>query len=368
MPTTLRQPCSSTASPSSPGRRSGRPPRCGSEPARRRSCSASTRHSSASGFEHGVNPVSAEGLAGASAILAPGREAPVFAMKTTLKRGVGRATRATATARCSSRRGRSRPSRSTASRSRRSGATQLARARDSRLGARRASSSAPPGVAGGAYLYAARVGRRCRAAQRRREGDGEEARPPVAGAARNGPRDRLRPPCERGEGRAVALRHAHAHPRQPEDRDDLAALLPARPAAPRSSARARPRTSTKINAAYADCGSRGTLDTVRKLTGVPVNYLITVNFRGFTQVVDKLGGIWMDVDRRYYNNNSGPSGYATINLQPGYQKLNGYQALDVRPLPAHGQRPLPQRSPAELRPGIEGSGAHQLLADASCRR
>jgi LCP family protein required for cell wall assembly len=81
---------------------------------------------------------------------------------------------------------------------------------------------------------------------------------------------------------------------------------------------------TKINAAYAACGSRGTLDTVRKLTGVPVNYLITVNFRGFTQVVDKLGGIWMDIDRRYYNNNGL---YSAVNLQPGYQKLNGYQAL-----------------------------------------
>ena len=36
----------------------------------------------------------------------------------------------------------------------------------------------------------------------------------------------------------------------------------------------------------------------------------------------------MDVDRRYFNDQGGPSGYATINLQPGYQKLNGYQALD----------------------------------------
>ena len=53
-----------------------------------------------------------------------------------------------------------------------------------------------------------------------------------------------------------------------------------------------------------------------------------MNFRGFTQVVDKLGGIWMDVDRRYLNTHSGPTGYATINLQPGYQRLNGYQALD----------------------------------------
>ena len=61
---------------------------------------------------------------------------------------------------------------------------------------------------------------------------------------------------------------------------------------------------------------------------MPVNYLITVNFRGFTQVVDKLGGMWMDIDRRYYNSHSGPTGYATINLQPGYQKLGGSQALD----------------------------------------
>jgi LCP family protein required for cell wall assembly len=85
---------------------------------------------------------------------------------------------------------------------------------------------------------------------------------------------------------------------------------------------------TKINAAFAACGSRGTLATVRKLTGVPINYLITVNFSGFIQVVDKLGGIWMDVDRRYLNTHSGPTGYATINLQPGYQKLTGSQALD----------------------------------------
>ena len=84
----------------------------------------------------------------------------------------------------------------------------------------------------------------------------------------------------------------------------------------------------KINAAYSDCGAQGTLETVRKLTGVPINYIITVNFRGFRQLVDRLGGVWMDVDRRYYNNQGGPSGYAKINLQPGYQRLTGLRALD----------------------------------------
>jgi LCP family protein required for cell wall assembly len=90
----------------------------------------------------------------------------------------------------------------------------------------------------------------------------------------------------------------------------------------------KPPFGARINNAYATCGTKGTLETVRKLTGVPVNYLITVNFRGFRQLVDAIGGIWMDVDRRYFNDRSGEFGFATINLFPGYQKLGGYQALD----------------------------------------
>jgi len=84
----------------------------------------------------------------------------------------------------------------------------------------------------------------------------------------------------------------------------------------------------KINSAYTYCGPQGTLQTVRGLTNLDVNYLITVDFHGFKQIVDRLGGIYMDVDRRYLNTHSGPYGYATINLQPGYQLLSGQQALD----------------------------------------
>jgi LCP family protein required for cell wall assembly len=84
----------------------------------------------------------------------------------------------------------------------------------------------------------------------------------------------------------------------------------------------------KINAAFSYCGEEGTVETVKTLTGVDLNYLVTVNFRGFRQMVDKMDGIWMDVDRRYYNDRGGPYGYAKINLQPGYQLLTGYKALD----------------------------------------
>jgi LCP family protein required for cell wall assembly len=92
-----------------------------------------------------------------------------------------------------------------------------------------------------------------------------------------------------------------------------------------------PAWTGRINEAYAYCGPRGTLATVKNLTGVPINYMITVNFRAFTNIVDKLDGVYMDVDRRYFNDNSGASAgstYATIDLKPGYQHLNGRQALD----------------------------------------
>src|SRR5690242_2234018 len=88
--------------------------------------------------------------------------------------------------------------------------------------------------------------------------------------------------------------------------------------------------SGRINSAYAICGPSGSLETVRRLTGLPINYLIRVNFLGFIGVVNKLGGVWMDIDRRYYNKNVGTiqTDYANIDLQPGYQHMTGKQALD----------------------------------------
>jgi LCP family protein required for cell wall assembly len=87
-------------------------------------------------------------------------------------------------------------------------------------------------------------------------------------------------------------------------------------------------TTDRINTAFTSCGPTGTLNTVEKLTGIQVNYLITIDFHGFKLLVNKLHGVYMDVDRRYLNTVGGPGGYAKINLEPGYQRLNGEQALD----------------------------------------
>jgi len=89
-----------------------------------------------------------------------------------------------------------------------------------------------------------------------------------------------------------------------------------------------PPRVAKINEAFTDCGPRGTIETVRKLTGIPINYYATVDFRSFISVVNDVGGIYMDVDRRYFNDNQGGGeSYSAIDLQPGYQRLTGADAL-----------------------------------------
>jgi LCP family protein required for cell wall assembly len=89
-----------------------------------------------------------------------------------------------------------------------------------------------------------------------------------------------------------------------------------------------PYNQNRINSAWAECGSNGpvaVVDTMEHLTHLRLNYLITLDFHAFKQIVNRLHGVYMNVDRRYYNPLG--TGWSAINLQPGYQKLDGGQAL-----------------------------------------
>ena len=92
----------------------------------------------------------------------------------------------------------------------------------------------------------------------------------------------------------------------------------------------------RINAAYSFCGPAGTLETVRSLTNLPIHYLITVNFQGFRDIVDKLGGVWMDVDHRYYNPTGGDatrrstSGPATRSSRAGRRSTSSASGTRTR--------------------------------------
>ena len=84
--------------------------------------------------------------------------------------------------------------------------------------------------------------------------------------------------------------------------------------------------SDRINAAYTYGGAPLAVKTFKALTGLPVNHFIDVNFIGFVDIVDYLGGVYIDVDRQYYNNTA-YTGYASIDIKAGYQKLDGRNAL-----------------------------------------
>jgi len=88
-----------------------------------------------------------------------------------------------------------------------------------------------------------------------------------------------------------------------------------------------PDTRDRINAAFSFCGALGSVETVRALTGLPINYFITVNFKGFTQLVNNLGGVWLDIDHRYLCDATNCPGVSKINLLPGYQRVNASNAL-----------------------------------------
>jgi len=88
---------------------------------------------------------------------------------------------------------------------------------------------------------------------------------------------------------------------------------------------------TKINEAYSYGGPALTVKTVRRLLGIRINHVVNVNFGGFRRAVNRLGCVYVDVDRRYYHSNAGlppTEQYAEINIPAGYQKLCGKKSLD----------------------------------------
>ena len=91
-----------------------------------------------------------------------------------------------------------------------------------------------------------------------------------------------------------------------------------------------PPSTQKINAAYTLGGAKLAVKTVKQVLGVQINHVIDINFGGFKALVDYLGCIYVQVDRRYYHSNLGlglGQTYDEINIQPGYQKLCGENAL-----------------------------------------
>jgi LCP family protein required for cell wall assembly len=85
--------------------------------------------------------------------------------------------------------------------------------------------------------------------------------------------------------------------------------------------------TAKINAAFPEGGTRLTVKTIQEnLPGIEINHVVNTNFKGFQALVNKVDCVYVDIDRRYFNDNA--IAYATIDVKPGYQKMCGSRALD----------------------------------------
>lgn len=77
----------------------------------------------------------------------------------------------------------------------------------------------------------------------------------------------------------------------------------------------------KINHAYAFGGAELLEQSLEKLFNIEIDYYIKLSFTNFTELIDDLGGVDIDVSKKYEY-----PGY--IDIEEGYQILDGKKALD----------------------------------------
>lgn len=81
----------------------------------------------------------------------------------------------------------------------------------------------------------------------------------------------------------------------------------------------------KANAAHQFGGPDLTAQMLRDSFGVETDYWATLNFKGFEQLIDAIGGVDITVKKRMkYDDNWG---HLHIDLHPGFQHMTGYQAM-----------------------------------------
>ncbi|MGG1630933.1 LCP family protein [Rossellomorea sp. NRS-1567] len=80
----------------------------------------------------------------------------------------------------------------------------------------------------------------------------------------------------------------------------------------------------KINHSYAYGGKELVIDTVEDFLDIPIDYYATVNFDGFKNIIDEVGGVTVDVPFDFYDINKD---WDKFYYKEGKQKLNGEEAL-----------------------------------------
>jgi LCP family protein required for cell wall assembly len=83
----------------------------------------------------------------------------------------------------------------------------------------------------------------------------------------------------------------------------------------------------RINAALALGGPSLAMKTVSNLLGIPVQYYVYTDFKGFIGVIDAMGGVNLDVEKDMNYTDGEDDHIYDIHLKKGYQHLDGKTAL-----------------------------------------
>ncbi len=84
----------------------------------------------------------------------------------------------------------------------------------------------------------------------------------------------------------------------------------------------------KLNHAYAYGGTELTMKTLEALLSTKIDHYILVDIQAFQRMIDALGGVSIDVEKRmYYEDPWDDNGGLVIDLNPGLQHLDGEQAI-----------------------------------------
>jgi LCP family protein required for cell wall assembly len=81
----------------------------------------------------------------------------------------------------------------------------------------------------------------------------------------------------------------------------------------------------KVNHAFAYGGVELSRRTVEDFLGVKIPYYVVVDVNGLADLIDRLGGVYLTIEKRMYYVDYAQGLY--VNLKPGYQKLSGRDAL-----------------------------------------
>lgn len=82
----------------------------------------------------------------------------------------------------------------------------------------------------------------------------------------------------------------------------------------------------KLNHAYAYGGVNLLQQTVINYLGLPINYYVLVNYESFPKIVDMIGGVDINVEKKLHYNDK--AGKLFINIPKGLQHMDGKTALE----------------------------------------